>query len=88
MGDWRTTIASVSNHRNRTQGYVDATEDMKIQMEDEWDLCIWSLQADGKFSTKSALEWVRGHSEKKTWAKAIWNPVLPPKTSIFLWRLF
>lgn len=58
---------------------------MEIQWGEEDDICIWSLNVDDNFSTKITWEWAQLHNEKKFWAKTIWNTILPPKISIFLW---
>ncbi|XP_042962535.1 uncharacterized protein LOC122296805 [Carya illinoinensis] len=50
------------------------------------DILIWLPKAHGNFSTKSAWECIRLRSPNLPWAKWLWNPALPRKMSIIMWK--
>ncbi|XP_042980144.1 uncharacterized protein LOC122310314 [Carya illinoinensis] len=50
------------------------------------DVLIWLPKAHGNFSTKSAWECIRLRSPILPWAKWLWNPALPKKMSIIMWK--
>ncbi|KAF5472990.1 hypothetical protein F2P56_009642 [Juglans regia] len=50
------------------------------------DIPIWEPSIDGKFNTASAWEVVRDHREENLMLKWFWNPLLPKRVSICMWK--
>ncbi|XP_058103565.1 uncharacterized protein LOC131247149 [Magnolia sinica] len=49
--------------------------------------CIWPLETSGTFSLRSAWNLSRASSPFIQWASWIWQAPLPPKFSVFIWRV-
>ncbi|KAF5446820.1 hypothetical protein F2P56_032419 [Juglans regia] len=55
----------------------------------EWaDLLVWPENKDGKFSTKSAWNYVRVTASKVRWAEWVWLPCIPKNISVIMWKAF
>ncbi|XP_040996008.1 uncharacterized protein LOC121242180 [Juglans microcarpa x Juglans regia] len=50
------------------------------------DLLVWSENADGKFSSKSAWECIRIKAPKNRWSDWVWHPCMPKKFSVTMWK--
>ncbi|GLT71798.1 hypothetical protein SLA2020_437910 [Shorea laevis] len=50
------------------------------------DRLIWLGSRDGRFSTKSAWDWLRISVPKHTWTEWIWHSALPKKFSVVMWK--
>ncbi|XP_058092390.1 uncharacterized protein LOC131238811 [Magnolia sinica] len=49
--------------------------------------CFWPLDHSGLFTVKLAWKISRSPSSSPRWSKWLWNKTLPPKFSVFCWRL-
>ncbi|KAL9691774.1 hypothetical protein QQ045_012200 [Rhodiola kirilowii] len=52
------------------------------------DRIIWTGSSNGVFSLKSFRRSIQTHSPVLSWTKALWCSWLPPKVTLFMWRLF
>lgn len=62
-------------------------QSIQIPEVDREDMLIWKPSATGKLTMKAAFEYYREKEEEMTWLKLIWKRFLPPKISVFIWRL-
>ncbi|XP_060210613.1 uncharacterized protein LOC132637558 [Lycium barbarum] len=63
-------------------------ENIKVPVEEEDDEPCWMLETNGRFSVKSAWEFLRHRESKKTRYKFMWEKGLPIKISFFMWRVW
>ncbi|KAL9686221.1 hypothetical protein QQ045_023676 [Rhodiola kirilowii] len=59
-----------------------------IQLNDTPDTLKWKYTEDGNFSNKVCYDKIRDHWPKEKLFKHTWRSWIPPKISIFLWRLW
>ncbi|KAL9676080.1 hypothetical protein QQ045_004293 [Rhodiola kirilowii] len=59
-----------------------------IQLNDTPDTLKWKYTKDGNFSNKVCYDKIRDHWPKEKLFKHTWRSWIPPKISIFLWRLW
>lgn len=70
------TLKRLKNIRDITDSYFMDIDSSKY----------WSLSTNGKFTTKSAWEAIRKVITSSFLFSYIWNPAIPHKISIFLWK--
>ena len=51
------------------------------------DKLIWMLSSSGLFSMQSAAVKLHFNCKKSRYARLLWSSLLPPKVSLFLWRV-
>ncbi|XP_059285936.1 uncharacterized protein LOC132039479 [Lycium ferocissimum] len=63
-------------------------DNIKVPDGEEDDEPCWMLETNGKFSVKSAWEFLRHRESKQTSYRFIWEKGLPIKISFFMWRVW
>ncbi|XP_059306340.1 uncharacterized protein LOC132057756 [Lycium ferocissimum] len=63
-------------------------DNIKVPDGEEDDEPCWMLETNGKFSVKSAWEFLRHKESKQTSYRLMWEKGLPIKISFFMWRVW
>ncbi|KAL9679405.1 hypothetical protein QQ045_017264 [Rhodiola kirilowii] len=61
---------------------------LNINLSDNPDKLIWRGAASRIFSTKACYEKIRETAPKSNMYKHLWHPWIPPKISVFVWKLW
>ncbi|XP_060170736.1 uncharacterized protein LOC132601678 [Lycium barbarum] len=63
-------------------------DNIKVPDEEEDNEPCWMLETNGRFSVKSAWEFIRHRESKQTNYRFMWEKGLPIKISFFMWRVW
>ncbi|XP_060200489.1 uncharacterized protein LOC132628743 [Lycium barbarum] len=84
-GEWNMELLTVTLDQELAQ---HIKENIKVPVEEEDDEPCWMLETNGKFSVKSAWEFLRHRESKQISYKFMWEKGLPIKISFFMWRVW
>lgn len=62
--------------------------DIIIPEYDTGDDLVWEGANEGVMTVKNAYDHYREREQTTPWIIALWHPFLPPKISIFLWKIY
>ncbi|XP_060211629.1 uncharacterized protein LOC132639169 [Lycium barbarum] len=84
-GEWNMELLTATLDQELAQ---HIKENIKVPVEEEDDEPCWMLETNGRFSVKSAWEFLRHRESKQTSYKFMWEKGIPIEISFFMWRVW